>query len=108
MDTASDATPVQPMAAGSAQCSSATIDGLHVIDAWFAPGTTLPLHAHDSPGMGVLLDGDLEIDIVGTTRVCGPGTVGAEPQWEEHVNRVGPAGARVVSMSPRPMRPARR
>jgi AraC family transcriptional regulator len=87
-----------PPAAGSWRHQSINIDGLRVVDASFAPYTVIPRHAHDSPGLGVLLDGELEIDIVGITRSCTAATVGTEPRWEEHVNRVGPSGARIVSI----------
>jgi AraC family transcriptional regulator len=74
------------------------IDGLLVVDAFLAPYTVVPRHAHENPGLGVLLDGEMEIDIVGITRSCTASTVGTEPRWEEHVNRVGPSGARIVSI----------
>jgi AraC family transcriptional regulator len=87
-----------PLAAGSSQHESMNIDGLLVVDAFLAPYTVIPRHAHENPGLGVLLDGEMEIDIVGITRSCTASTFGTEPRWEEHVNRVGPSGARIVSI----------
>jgi AraC family transcriptional regulator len=89
---------ILPLAAGSSQHESMNIDGLLVVDAFLAPYTVIPWHAHENPGLGVLLDGEMEIDIVGITRTCTASTFGTEPRWEEHVNRVGPSGARVVSI----------
>jgi AraC family transcriptional regulator len=89
---------ILPLAAGSSQHESMNIDGLLVVDAFLAPYTVIPRHAHENSGLGVLLDGEMEIDIVGITRSCTASTIGTEPRWEEHVNRVGPSGARIVSI----------
>jgi hypothetical protein len=89
---------ILPLTAGSSQHESMNIDGLLVVDVFLAPYTVIPRHAHENPGLGVLLDGEMEIDIVGITRSCTASTIGTEPRWEEHVNRVGPSGARIVSI----------
>jgi hypothetical protein len=106
---------ILPLTTGSSQHESMNIDGLLVVDAFLAPYTIVPRHAHENPGLGVLLDGEMEIDIVGITRSCTASTVGTEPRWEEHVNRVGPSGARIVSIEgrrstrrPRALRPTSR
>jgi hypothetical protein len=42
---------ILPLAAGSSQHESMNIDGLLVVDAFLAPHTVIPRHAHENPGL---------------------------------------------------------
>ncbi len=65
------------------------LDGVAVTEARHGPGTTLPLHAHPSPCLTLVLAGAFEETIGGGRYWCTPGHVVMKPACAAHANRYG-------------------
>lgn len=70
------------------------LHGVAVTDARHGPGTRLPLHAHPSPCLTLVLAGAFEETLGGGRYWCLPGHVLLKPAGAAHTNRYGDAGAR--------------
>lgn len=85
---------------GSPRFHTVDAGAFSVTDAWFPPNEVLPLHSHDRPIFGVMLDGAFETCIAGRALDCPHASAWVEPASERHMNRIGVAGARVLVIQP--------
>ena len=87
---------------GSRRSENISVDGFHVIDAWFPPGAHLEQHSHDRACFGVMISGGFDLEFAVGAYPCTRGTVFTEPLGEQHTNRMSNAGAHVVVVQPDP------
>ena len=66
-----------------------------------APGFEDPGHAHPGEQCGLVVEGEIDMDIAGEASRLGPGDVYFIPPNAHHRFRVGPAAARVVDVTVR-------
>ena len=64
----------------------------------FDPNSVVPNHTHPHEQAGVMLEGEVEMDIVGESRLLKPGDVYIVPGNVEHGGRSGNSSARIVDI----------
>jgi quercetin dioxygenase-like cupin family protein len=64
----------------------------------FAPHTVAPTHVHEEEQVVIVLDGELEFDIDGETRLLRPGDVAVIPSWVPHGARTLEVGCTEVDV----------
>ncbi len=62
-------------------------DGVMVNFVTYAPGTVVPLHAHEEEQVAFVLEGEFEFEIAGETRTLRPGQVAHIPPHVPHAAR---------------------
>jgi len=78
------------------------LHGIRVVDGQYPPLWPTPLHRHDSPGFGVLVQGALTISFRHRRHECLPGTIGATTPDEPHSALIGHDGAHIVAFEMTP------
>lgn len=95
-----------PVASVAPGVSMQAISGAAAMTAWIAiePNTSLAVHHHPSEQIGVVLEGAIELTIVGETRRLGPGHAYAIPPDVPHGGVTGDEGCLVLETfaPPRP------
>lgn len=85
-----------PVTLGSPKFRALQAGGVRVTAAAFPAGAVLPMHAHEKTVFSVILSGGFQLDFDRTSHDCAAGTAFVEPGGENHGDRIGPDGARVL------------
>ena len=64
----------------------------------FAPHTVAPVHVHEEEQVVIVLDGELEFEIDGQTKLLRPGEVAVIPSWVPHGARTLEVGCTEVDV----------
>ncbi|GAC1404103.1 MAG: hypothetical protein NVSMB52_17940 [Chloroflexota bacterium] len=96
VDTSTDVTPFEMLPGLSFR--PVLGEGVLVNMVEFAPHTAAPLHAHSEEQIALVLEGELEFEVNGETRVLGPGMVVVIPPGAPHAARSLDAPCRAVDI----------
>ena len=85
-----------PVTLGSPRFRAFQAGGVRVTAAAFPAGAVLPMHAHEKTVFSIILSGGFQLDFDRASHDCAAGTAFVEPGGENHGDRIGPEGARVL------------
>ncbi|HEX2077494.1 MAG TPA: AraC family transcriptional regulator [Longimicrobium sp.] len=73
--------------------------GYSVMLSRYAPGMTMPRHAHEDTAVSIVFSGGMEEDALRGRIDAEAGTLLVKPRGTAHANRFGPCGATILSFS---------